>query len=553
MALPRKVLMKKAQRFESRELQKNQIAPEHLSDLDELLNNVYATNRPTLGDYTNRVDIIRVFNVMAKEIYGKMDPPVVKGFGSFIMDLYSSGSDLDLSINFEISESFPREKQMETLRKFTRKLYSLRRKGHVSNIQPIMHARVPIVKFMDAGTKIECDLSVQNLDGILKSRLIHMISAIDERFQKLSFLMKIWAKVNGINSSKDKTLNSLSLISLVAFHLQTRNPPILPPFSCLFEDGTELAAIEKKVNGFLNYGKENKESLGFLFATLLIKLISVKNLWAKGLCASIYQGSWISKKLDPHCGFINVEDFTDRSENVSRAVGKREIQRISDLLSCSICALVSFLGGMLPMPQLKHLLFDPKSCPRAIKDEAENLTGTRTVVPYSSRNVSSCQVKKRLRNGNTRGKQATDPWEARVERKNPQSNPWEERKNQVDQHSRDSWNGWGANNKLKKYKLSYCAASGSCQAQKLTWEDKIVLSKYVPSPACQPGVTRSFNPSPQQRQGHQPILGSSSNFDSSHANSSAAGWSSWPSLSLANSSAAGWPSRPSLSSLLNRR
>ena len=32
--------------------------------------------------------------------------------------------------------------------------------------------------------------------------------------------MKNWAKAYNINSSKDKTLNSLSIILLVAFHLQ---------------------------------------------------------------------------------------------------------------------------------------------------------------------------------------------------------------------------------------------------------------------------------------------------------------------------------------------
>lgn len=62
-------------------------------------------------------------------------------------------------------------------------------RGHVTRIQRIMTARVPIVKVIDLGTRIECDLSVENWDGILKSQLIHVISAIDERFQKLSFLV----------------------------------------------------------------------------------------------------------------------------------------------------------------------------------------------------------------------------------------------------------------------------------------------------------------------------------------------------------------------------
>lgn len=34
--------------------------------------------------------------------------------------------------------------------------------------------------------------------------------------------MKTWAKVHNINSSKDGTLNSLSIILLVTFHLQVR-------------------------------------------------------------------------------------------------------------------------------------------------------------------------------------------------------------------------------------------------------------------------------------------------------------------------------------------
>lgn len=39
-------------------------------------------------------------------------------------------------------------------------------------------------------------------------------------FFSLPLQMKVWAKVHDINSSKDHTLNSLSIILLVAFHLQ---------------------------------------------------------------------------------------------------------------------------------------------------------------------------------------------------------------------------------------------------------------------------------------------------------------------------------------------
>lgn len=61
--------------------------------------------------------------------------------------------------------------------------------GHVIGVQAIMTARVPIIKFIDCGTGIECDLSVENRDGIQKSQILHLVSGIDERFQKLSFLV----------------------------------------------------------------------------------------------------------------------------------------------------------------------------------------------------------------------------------------------------------------------------------------------------------------------------------------------------------------------------
>ncbi|KAK4775206.1 hypothetical protein SAY86_010141 [Trapa natans] len=359
MALPRKVLLKKASRFELKILTKENIDMENLSGLDRVLNDVYALRCPKPIDYHNRKDLIRIFNIIAKEIYGNSDEcPFVEGFGSFIMDMFSPGSDLDLSINFgSANVECSRDKKIQTLKKISKKLHTLQRQGHVTKIQRIMTARVPIVKVIDLGTRIECDISVENWDGILKSQLIHVISAIDERFQKLSFLMKTWAKANGINSSKDHTLNSLSIISLVAFHLQTRDPPILPPFSLLLKDGTEPKKVRKNVDTFIDYGKTNKESIAQLFVSLLIKLSSVEKLWQKGLCASLYSATWTSKAWDSQCSPMSIEDFTDRSQNVSRAVGTSEAKTIYDCIHNSLNCLLLFLDGHIERTKMGELLF----------------------------------------------------------------------------------------------------------------------------------------------------------------------------------------------------
>ncbi|KAL6992994.1 Nucleotidyltransferase [Sarracenia purpurea var. burkii] len=55
------------------------------------------------------------------------DIPVVEEFGSFLMDIFTAKSDLDLSVNFSNKEDdFPREKKIKSLRKFSKKFYALK-------------------------------------------------------------------------------------------------------------------------------------------------------------------------------------------------------------------------------------------------------------------------------------------------------------------------------------------------------------------------------------------------------------------------------------------
>ncbi|XP_054806402.1 uncharacterized protein LOC129309078 isoform X1 [Prosopis cineraria] len=353
-------LLTEAMKLESEVLATIKLNPAHLSGgLDKLLKDAYTIRCPKPIDYFNRKDLIRIFNIIAKEVYGNgSTSPVVEEYGSYVMDMFCGGSDLDLSINFRNnSNEVPRQKKIETLRKFAKKFHKFQRKGIVRGVQAILNARVPIVKVIDCGTGIECDLSVENRDGIEKSHIIHAISLIDERFQKLSFLMKCWAKAHNINSSKDHTLNSLSIVSLVALHLQTRNPPILPPFSALLKDGSDPAAVKKVVNDYMSFGQKNVESLAELFLTLFVKLASVEKLWEKGLCASLHQGSWIRKSWGSRTYSISVEDFTDRSQNVARAVGTEEVKTIYRCIRESLNYFSDYLNGRMLGTKLIDLLF----------------------------------------------------------------------------------------------------------------------------------------------------------------------------------------------------
>ncbi|XP_066351076.1 uncharacterized protein [Miscanthus floridulus] len=330
--------------------------------LEELLQDIYAPLQPQPVDYEHRRIMINVFNKIAGGIFGKNNGlPIVEPFGSFTMDLFTPKSDLDLSINFntDTNDQYPRRNKISAIRKLANVLFSHQRQGLCYGVSPIVTARVPVLKVTDQGTGVECDISVENKDGMSRSVIFKFISSIDERFRILCYLMKFWAKVHDVNCPKDRTMSSMAIISLVAFHLQTRRPPILPAFSAILKDGTDFASIEKNVSLFEGFGDSNKESIAELFVSLMSKLVSVEGLWEQGLCASNFEGSWISKTWAKGVGNLNVEDFLDRSQNFARSVGMKEMQKICECLRATVSDLSKFSEGKIAAPKLKALLFKP--------------------------------------------------------------------------------------------------------------------------------------------------------------------------------------------------
>ncbi|KAG8390972.1 hypothetical protein BUALT_Bualt01G0139000 [Buddleja alternifolia] len=163
------VLQKKAEKFKVKKLQVHKVTKEQASVLEPLLQDVYSNRRPKPIDYEVRRYLVRVYNEIAKEIYGNIlssygstlfllfqclecksylfflsltfsdnsnDIPVVVEFGSFVMDLFSTTSDLDLSVNFNTNAvAFSRERKIQTLRKFAKKLYAIQSKVFIIDIR----------------------------------------------------------------------------------------------------------------------------------------------------------------------------------------------------------------------------------------------------------------------------------------------------------------------------------------------------------------------------------------------------------------------------------
>jgi DNA polymerase sigma len=61
--------------------------------------------------------------------------------------------------------------------------------GRCYGVLPVLSAKVPVLKVTDKGTGVECDISIENKDGMSRSMIYKLVSSIDERFQILCFLV----------------------------------------------------------------------------------------------------------------------------------------------------------------------------------------------------------------------------------------------------------------------------------------------------------------------------------------------------------------------------
>jgi DNA polymerase sigma len=91
----------------------------------------------------------------------------------------------------------------------------------MGHIQPITHARVPILKKI-SGRGPPYDISVDRGLGVVNSQMIHHYVSLDERVKPLCQLAKKWSKTYSINDSQNSLLSSYAFVLLVLSFLQRR-------------------------------------------------------------------------------------------------------------------------------------------------------------------------------------------------------------------------------------------------------------------------------------------------------------------------------------------
>ncbi|KAK7285168.1 hypothetical protein RJT34_19929 [Clitoria ternatea] len=339
--------------------------------LDTVLNDILQVVSPLQEDWEVRFAIINDLRSIVESVES-LRGATVEPFGSFVSNLFTRWGDLDISIELLTGShiSSAGRKQKQAL--LGDVLKALRRRGGGSNLLLISNARVPILKFKSDQQGVSCDISINNLPGQMKSKILLWINRIDGRFRDMVLLVKQWARAHKINNSKAGTFNSYSLSLLVIFHFQTCVPAILPPLKDIYpgnmvdalmgvrDDAVNLIAqtCEANINQFISDKSRsiNRKPLPELFVEFLRKFVQMDS-WAPELGISPYTGQWEQIKNNmrwlPKTYQIFVEDPFEQPQNTARSVSAGQMKKISE----AFLRTYSLLNSKNPTPDslLTHL------------------------------------------------------------------------------------------------------------------------------------------------------------------------------------------------------
>ncbi|WZN64890.1 UTP:RNA uridylyltransferase [Chloropicon roscoffensis] len=243
-----------------------------------------------------------------------------------------------------------------TQQQVVKQMAGLLRRSRMSKVFAIPKARVPIVKFIEPETSIECDICVNNLLAVENTSLLRLYSEIDPRLKELVILIKHWSKCRGVNGAFKGTLSSYAYVIMVIHLLQTVQPAILP---CLQDDSLYRPTVDKVVDGWeCRYSDEASKFEGF---GSLNKMTTAELLYQffyywgyrhnyKSSVVSMRVGDWLSKEEkgwttrkqgDNH--LICIEDPFQVSNDLGRVVGRKtifylrdEFKRAADILANAV-------------------------------------------------------------------------------------------------------------------------------------------------------------------------------------------------------------------------
>ncbi|XP_064112875.1 poly(A) RNA polymerase, mitochondrial-like [Macrobrachium nipponense] len=221
-----------------------------------------------------------------------------------------------------------------------------------SQVRKILGARVPIIKYYQDYTGIECDLSMANRSGFYMSEMLYLYGCMDPRVRPLVFTIRSWAKDRHMTSPfAGRWITNFSLTLLVLFYLMRTSPPVIPPLQTLIK--LAGSSDKRETNGisctFLRdlrtlTSSDNKDTLETLLKGFF-EFYDKFDFKERGL--SVVSGSDFIK---PEHKALYIQNPLERDLNVSRNVTFEELER----LTTEITNARYLLEGLEPVDQAKH-------------------------------------------------------------------------------------------------------------------------------------------------------------------------------------------------------
>ncbi|CAO3567153.1 unnamed protein product [Mortierella alpina] len=153
----------------------------------------------------------------------------VEPYGSFVNGLLMGNSDADFCITGSNIHDHEQLNDMVQLGNI------LETHGQMHNVICIPDAMVPIVKFLDPVTNMECDLNTGNNLGVINSELIRTYTTIDERVKPFLYMIKAICKAQGINDARSGYLSSYAITWMGIVFLQQEENQTKPAKSTGWE------------------------------------------------------------------------------------------------------------------------------------------------------------------------------------------------------------------------------------------------------------------------------------------------------------------------------
>ncbi|KAK7794408.1 hypothetical protein R5R35_010389 [Gryllus longicercus] len=206
-----------------------------------------------------------------------------------------------------------------------------------ANVRRILQARVPIVKYRQELTGVECDLSMTNMSAVYMSELLFVLGSVDKRVRPLVQAVRTWARDVGLtNPTPGRWITNFSLTLLVLFYLQQSLPhPVIPTFNKLISmasaadkiittEGVNCTFVRdlKAVKKYMDRQPKNTE----LLEDLLLKFFEYYCTFDFGSHAiSLATGTPIPK---PEHAALYIVNPLERGLNVSKNVSLEELERL---------------------------------------------------------------------------------------------------------------------------------------------------------------------------------------------------------------------------------